>query len=75
MVAATAVELSTNKDRLSRFPVRLAGANASLVSLRTAFIASEITPTRYGLEESPNACDIKICKASAVERLVGTTTY
>lgn len=30
---------------------------------------------RYGLPASPNACDIKIWKASAVLRLLGSTTY
>lgn len=33
------------------------------------------TPTKYGLPASPNACEIKIWNASAVDRRVGTTTY
>lgn len=32
-------------------------------------------PTRYGLPASPSACEIRIWKASAVERRFGTTTY
>lgn len=44
-------------------------------TLRTFLIASEITPTRYGEPASPNACDMRIWKASAVDLLVGTTTY
>lgn len=76
VVSPTAVvELSASSNRLSNFPLRFSGFNASLVSLKTALIASEITPTKYGDDESPNACDIKICNASAVDRLVGTTTY
>lgn len=30
---------------------------------------------KYGLPASPNACDMRIWKASAVDRLVGNTTY
>lgn len=33
------------------------------------------TPIRYGLPASPNACDMRIWKASAVDRLFGITTY
>ena len=29
----------------------------------------------YGEKASPSACEIRIRNASAVERLVGTTTY
>ena len=32
-------------------------------------------PIKYGLPASPNKCEIKICTASAAERLVGITTY
>ena len=33
------------------------------------------SPTMYGDPASPNAWEIRIEKASAVERLVGMTTY
>lgn len=33
------------------------------------------TPIRYGLPASPKACDIRIWKASAVDRRFGNTTY
>lgn len=32
-------------------------------------------PIKYGLPASPSACDMRIWKASAVDRLVGITTY
>lgn len=32
-------------------------------------------PIKYGLPASPKACEINIWKASAVDRLVGKTTY
>ena len=43
----------------------------SNVSLNT----SVITPRRYGLLASPNACEAINWKASAEARLVGSTTY
>lgn len=33
------------------------------------------TPIKYGLPASPSRCEKTICRASAVERRVGTTTY
>lgn len=46
-----------------------------LAPRKATFSASEIKPIMYGLPASPNACEIRIWKASAVDRLVGITTY
>lgn len=67
-----AVAFSIVSDKLSiTFPKF---ASRSLL-LSQGFSDSEISPTKYGEPASPNACDMRIWNASAVDRLVGTTTY
>uniref|UniRef100_A0A2M3ZUA5 Putative secreted peptide n=1 Tax=Anopheles braziliensis TaxID=58242 RepID=A0A2M3ZUA5_9DIPT len=46
-----------------------------LLLLGVMLYALLTNPTKYGLPASPNACEINIWNASAVERRVGTTTY
>lgn len=43
--------------------------------LMTLQLRIHTKPIKYGLPASPNACEINIWKASAVERRVGKTTY
>lgn len=45
------------------------------VQYSSTVCARHTTPIRYGLPASPSRCEMTICRASAVARRVGTTTY
>lgn len=75
MVAANVV-FSTVCERLSSaFPKFKFLISLFSLLLRSGLSDSDMSPTKYGEPASPNACDMRIWNASAVDLLVGTTTY
>lgn len=71
-LAMVVVAFSATCEKLSMTRPKLASRS---VLRRIGFSDSDIRPTKYGEPASPKACDMRIWNASAVDLLVGTTTY
>lgn len=71
-LAMVVVAFSATCEKLSMTRPKLASRSCLR---RIGFSDSDIRPTKYGEPASPKACDMRIWNASAVDLLVGTTTY